>query len=266
MPIDLLDQPRGDILERLVYYLYKNGGIYSRDSIIEKMTGSKDGEEYLERNVIGILEAADVLYTDGDGKLKLKDLHVIKRCPSIDSTTFGLYFKIELLSKINLSKNPNIVYFSDFLRKIFDNSMIANEEVEEILREVRRNRGIPVAEGEELAGKRDYCITFLKYLNLIQQIGRNYMICIPRDLLKTVISIALQDINKTNIKLYSELFEYIDKNYIPVLDRREGRLLTAFYNAMNKEEIITSFNFAHVPDGGRDIQLRNRWFNAIIMG
>jgi hypothetical protein len=266
MPIDILDQPRGDLLERVTFYLYKNGGICSWDSIIKKMSGSKDGEEYLHRNVIGILEAAGILSVKDDEKITLKDLHILNRCSSADVAAFGLYFKIELLSKINLSRNPYVGYFSDFLRRIFDNHTLDDAKVEELLRETRRNRGIPVAEGEELGGKRDYCITFLKYFNLVQPIGHDYMVCIPRDLLKMVISIALQDIKKPSVKLFSELFDHIDKNYIPMIDKKESRLLHAVYKAINKEELITSFKFAHVPDGGRDIILRNKPFNAILMG
>ncbi|MEM2145818.1 MAG: hypothetical protein QW279_10680 [Candidatus Jordarchaeaceae archaeon] len=259
MPVDLLDQIRGNILERVAFYLYKNGGDYL-DSIINKMSGLKDGEEYLERNVIGILKAAD--FISDDGKILLKDMRILNRCLEIEN--FGLYFRIELLSKINVSKEPNIGYFSDFLRNLLDNSFIDNTKIEEFLRESRRSRGIPISAGEELGGKTEYCIAFLKYFELIQPIGKDYKIYIPVKLLNTIIAIALDDIKKTSIKLYSELFEHIDKNYIPILDRKQNRLLQTVYNTMNKEDFITSFKFAHVPDGGREISLGNKKFNAIL--
>jgi len=263
MPIDILDQPRGGILEATALYLYKSGSFCSIDSLTNKMTGSDDGKNYFMRNVIDLLEAAGLAEIK-DEEICLKDCQALKRWPE-KTKPFEMYFKVELMSKIVRSKNPYVGYFGDVLRKLFDLSTFDTTMLEESLRESRRNRGIPVSEGEELGGKMDFCATLLKYFNMIQRIAGSFNIYVPRDFLQTIISMALEDINKTSAKLYSELLDHTDRNYLPVLNRKENRILDAVHRTLNTEEFVGFFKFANVPDGGRVVRLVNKEFNAIIM-
>jgi len=262
MSVDILDQPRGGILETVALYLYKNGGNYPLNSLIKKMTGSDEGKEYFLRNVLGILEATDFIQVERE-EVSLKDCFILRKWPE-KIKSFEICFKIELLSKIMKSKNPRIRYFGDLLRKLFDLNDFDETDLEKTLREARRERGIPVSEGEELRGKIEFCIAFLRYFNMIQQIYFKYQMYVPREFLRAIFFISLEDINKPNIKLYSELLKHIDTNYLPVLNVAENRVLNAVYRTLNNEEFIHLFNFANVPDGGRTILLANKEFNAII--
>jgi len=263
MPIDILDQPRGGILETAILYLYRKGSSCLLNQIINDMTGSKEGEDYFKRNVIDLLEAIGFINIQ-NGQIKLKDCPILERWIK-NGGMFDTYFKIELLSKTVKSENPYIGYFADMLRKLFDQETFESSTLETIMRETRRNRGIPVSEGEELGGKITFCITFLKFFNMIQQIKSNYIIFVPQKLLQTIISISLEEINKPSVKLYSELFEHIDNNYLPVLNRQENRLLFAIHKTLSREEFLELFNFANVPDGGRPLYLNNKEFNAILL-
>ena len=264
MPIDILDQPRGGILETTILYLYKKGPSCPLNRIINDMTGSKDGEDYFKRNVIDLLEAIDFIGIQNE-QIRLKDCPVLERWAK-NGGAFDTYFKVELLSKIVKSGNPYVRYFADMLRKLFDRESFESSTLETIMRETRRNRGIRVSEGEELSGKITFCITFLKFFNMIQQVESNYIIFVPQKLLQTILSISLEEINKPSVKLYSELFEHVDNYYLPVLNRQESRLLSAIHKTLSREEFLQFFNFANVPDGGRPIYLNNREFNAILLG
>ena len=264
MPIDILDQPRGGILEVTVLYLYKKGSSCPLDQAISDMTGSQDGEEYFKRNVIYLLEAMGFIEIQNE-QIRLKNCPVLERWAK-NGGPFDTYFKVELLSKIVKSGNPYVGYFADMLRELFDRELFERSILETVMRKTRRNRGIPVSEGEELSAKITYCITFLKFFNMIHQVESNYVIFVPQKLLQTVILLSLEDINKSSVKLYSELFEHIDNNYLPVLNRQENRLLSAIHKTLNREEFLRLFNFANVPDGGRSLYLNNKEFNAILLG
>lgn len=262
MPIDILDQPRGGILETTIYYLYKKGSSCSIDSLTEKMTGSKEGEKYFSANVLDLLEAVGFTEVKND-EVYLSDCPILERLP--EEMPFEKYFKIELLSKIMLSKEPTVRYFGDVLRKLFDQEESFDKAtLEETLRECRGNRGIPVSPGEELGAKLDFSIAFLRYFNLVQKLGNFFIIFVPRDTLKLIFSFAMEDLDKPSVKLFSELFEQIDKNYIPILFRKENRILNAVYQTLKNKDFMESFNFANVPDGGRTVLLTNKEFNAII--
>lgn len=263
MPIDILDQPRGGILETTILYLYKKGFSCPLNRIINDMTGSKDGEDYFKRNVIDLLEATDFIDIQ-NGQIRLKGCPVLERWAK-NGGAFDTYFKVELLSKIVKSENPYVRYFADMLRELFDQESFESNTLETIMRETRRNRGIHVSEGEELSGKITFCITFLKFFNMIQQVESNYIMFVPQKLLQTILSISLEEINKPSVKLYSELFGHIDSNYLPVLNRQESRLLLVIHKALNREEFLELFNFANVPDGGRPLYLNNKEFNAILL-
>ena len=100
---------------------------------------------------------------------------------------------------------------------------------------------------------------------MIQQVNSNYIIFVPQKLLQTIFSISLEEINKPSVKLYSELFEHVDNNYLPVLNRQESRLLLAIHRTLNRKKFLSLFNFANVPDGGRPLYLNNKEFNAILL-
>jgi len=263
MPIDILDQPRGGILEATTLYLYKNGGSFFLDALIKNMTGSDEGKNYFKRNVIGILKAVGLVEIGEDERILLRNCDIIKRRP--EERPFDIYFKVELLSKIAQSNKPNVKYLSDVLRKMFaSQELFDTTALEGFLRESRSNRGISVSRGEELGGKIDFCLTLFKYFNMIQRIGGSYCAYVPRDLLQVMFSMAIEDLDKPSVKLYSELLDYLDKNYLPILDRKENKILEVVHRTLGNREFISFFKFAHVPDGGRAVLLSNREFNAII--
>jgi len=179
---------------------------------------------------------------------------------------FETCFKVEFLSKIMQSREPNVRYFGDVLRRLFDlREPFDTALLEEVLRESRGNRGVPVSPGEELGGKIDFCVALLRYLNMVQRVDSFHMVFVPRVLLQVAFSIGLENINKPSVKFYSELLDYIDKNYLPVLNRKENRVLDAVHRTLSNEEFISSFEFANVPDGGRVVLLANKEFNAILV-
>ncbi|MEM2111083.1 MAG: hypothetical protein QXX08_04300 [Candidatus Bathyarchaeia archaeon] len=264
MPIDILDQPRGGILETVVLYLKENKDACSEDLLIDKMTGSIEGKSYIARYVIDLLEAVGII------QVRNEEIH-LEQCPVLERWTdttkpFDIYFKIELLSKISQSKDPYIGYFGDALRLLFDLGLFERSKLEESLREARKNRGIPVSPGEELGGKIQFCEAFLRYFNMLQKVVNSYSIHVPRIILTTTISLALEDIDKPSVKIYSELLNHIDRNYLPVLNRKENRILKSIYAALNNQTLMSSFRFAYVPDGGQTVTLNNKEYNSIIFG
>jgi hypothetical protein len=264
MPVDILDQPRGGILETVVLYLQESEK-QPVDSLVDKMARSDEGRKYFERNVLDLLEALGFISIE-DGKLHLKDCRVISRWHERYKTNpFDTYFKVQLLSKILSSRELQIRYFGEVLRKIFDCDSFTLVDLEQVLREVRGNVGIPVSAGEELGGKVDFCLQFLRYFPLVFKTGNNFQALVPRSLLGTIFSLALDDIGKPSVRLYSELLDYIDRNYLPTLDRGEERVLRVVYKTMCNVDFVNLFRLANVPDGGRTVTLAGKDYNAILV-
>jgi len=216
MPVDILDQPRVGILETMVRFLLQNGSTPYED-VLDKLSGTKDGRDYLKRNTLSLLHVIGFVSIEGD-KIKVKECSILRGEGDLFSINFEVSFKVELLKRIISCQEPNVAYFKEVLRILFDVEVFDNAQLEEILRQSRKKCGMAVSEGEELGGKINFCVTFLKELNLILTLEGIHRTYINRDVLYTVFASALKTFNQPRVKIYSDLLELVDKEYLPVLN------------------------------------------------
>lgn len=228
------------------------------------MSNSDDGKQFIQSNCLDILQETNLIIIEGD-TASLSDCKILEKWKTRQNEPFQAYFKAQLLSKITISKKPHIGYFSDVLRLLLDYNSFEPSILEISIKEARKNRGISSSGAEELGGKIDFCTQFMYYFNMIQKIGTEFVVYAPRKLLQTIFSLALEDFNKSSVRLYSELFEHIDTEYFPLLNKRESRLLKRVLNTVDSPTFIEGFNFANVPDGGRIVQLNNKDYNAVML-
>ena len=227
------------------------------------MSGSDEGRKYIQSNCLDLLQATNIIEFN-EKTIFLKTCPILEKWKKSDNVPFEDYFKIELLSKIVQSKNPYVGYFSNLLGDLLDFKTFDTAKLELSMKEARLTRGIPLSGAEELGGKIEFYPQFLTYFHMIQRIGNNWVIYIPRKLLKLIFSLAIEDLNKPCIRLYNELFEHIDSKYLPILNKKETRLLNRILFTINNPVFLDFFNFSDVPDGGRIVILNNKEYNAII--
>ena len=264
---DILSQPHGGIFESICQQVMGVGSIKTEE-LLNKMSNTPQGRADLRR------------YLD-----MLKDLRIVQvvensvssgECPVIekwdqDESTFSNYFKVELLSKIVQSKEPEIHYFAEFLRSLFNQTIIDNSKfdsyIEEELRKAKKNEGISIPEGEGLKGILDFVQQFLRYLKLIQKTDNTVIITIPASMFTLIIEMALSDINQKNAGIYSQILPHINERYLPVFTKFEGdELLRTIEFRFNDRRILDSFNFVNIPDGGKELIFRNTPYNQIQWG
>lgn len=262
MPVDILDQPRVGILETLVRFLLQNGSTPYED-ILDKLSGTNDGRDYLKRNALSLLQAIGFVSTEGDN-VEVNDCSILVAEGDLFSRDFEVSFKTELLKRIASCQEPNVAYFNEVLRRLFDVEVFDNPRLEEILRQSRKKYGIQVSEGEELGGKIDFCITFLRELNLILTLEGIHRVYVDRDILRTIFASALKAFDQPRVKIYSELLELIDKDYLPVLNPEEGCILNSIFRVLSTPGFAESLNFSWVPDGGRPLVFGEDQYNVIL--
>ena len=265
MSIDILDQPRGGILEATINHVYSVKEIPT-DSLITLFSGSKDGQDYFKKNTLALLNDLNFI--------KMNSVVTIQNCKILDhwsqngseESDFSHFFKLEFLVKIRNSKESKIKYFFDALRLLFQETSLDKLSLENILRKSRVLNGIDVSSGEELSAKIDYCISLLRYFPFIYEYDSRLYPVIPNGIFETIIRLILKEMGKGSIRLFSELLNSIDNKIFPIFYTEEERILETVLLALDNVVEKNKFKLENVPDGGRVVTLRGIEYNAIYGG
>ena len=261
---DILNQPHGGAFEAITLRVMQSESIKA-ERLLDEMSNTPEGRVDVRR-YLETLEDVGIIKRSKD-ILKLGECPVLKEWDK-DDTTFSLYFKVQLLSKIVQSKDAEIHYFAEFLRLLFNQQIIQNSNfkgsLEENLRKALKSAGISVTGGEGLGGIVDFVQQFLRYFRITHKTSDIVIITVPSDLLILIMQMRLKDINKEFTGIYSELLPGIDSTYLPIFTKLNGdELLPSFQARFVDRNILGSFKFVNTPDGGKELMFGNKAYNQI---
>jgi len=264
LPLDILDQPKGGIAEATSEYLLDVGEV-AEETLLDRLSYSEDGREFLERNVIPLLTSTG-LVKNKKGALEPNFKILGGDSQRLKGYSFGELFRTELLSAVITCKEPRINYFRYVLEELFDVVKFDEASLEGTLRSSREKAGIEVSRAEELGGKTPYCIDFLKYFGIASRLGSGYLVIPPTTLVALPFSLERQRSDKASVKLFGELFDAVDSRYMPVLNKSENRVLARVHDAFSRDDLGKKLKFSYADDGGRTIMIGNKEYNVSLKG
>jgi len=259
MTIDILDQPRGEILEKTVEYFALYPEPVLLDDLIRIMT-YEDADKFFLKNVLELLKELEFI----EIKNKTVFCNLENTVRKFSSSDFSINFKLSLLNKVSESKEPKIKYFIDILRLLMEKRIVSEESLEEVIREARVKNKIKVSSGEEGSGKKQFLKQLLSYYNILIPYEKSrYLVTLPDTLFYYVLKTAINDLDKKNVNLVLDLLPHIDSHYFPVFDMKKENPLPIILSSLRDQEKTGVYRFSFVGDGGAGVEIGDNKVNYI---
>jgi hypothetical protein len=259
MAIDILDQPRGEILEKTVEYFVQYPEPILLDDLVEIMSRN-DSDKFFIKNVLELLKELQFL----EEKNKKVSCNLKKTVQKFSTPDFSTSFKLSLLNRISESEEAKIHYCFDIIRILMEKQVVSDETFEEAIREARVHNKIRVSGGEEGRAKKQFLRQLLSYYHFLIPFEKTLdLMTIPDILFHCIVIQAMRDLKKKNVNIVLDLLPHIDSHYFPVFEIKKANPLPIILSTLGRLEKSKNLKFSFVGDGGAGVVVGDKKVNYL---